>query len=143
MKWELAEIFEFLVPRPRCQRTETSELTEASDILVPRQRCQLTETSAFLVLEVMPANVLVPETCEAVAIPSVLLVGPTDTDEVDGLPPEKGILTVERCARPVSKSDVPIPAAVMAEAHVANVASHATTVSPAAWLLQLRRVAVE
>ena len=91
----------------------------------------------------MPAKVLVPETCEAVAIPSVLLVEPTDTDEVDGLPPEKGILTVERCTRPVSKSAVPIPAAVLAEVHVANVASYATPVAPAAWLLKLRRVAVE
>ena len=69
MKWELAEIFEFLVPRPRCQRTETSELTEASDILVPRQRCQLTETSAFLVLEVMPAKVLVLEVMPATVLP--------------------------------------------------------------------------
>ena len=56
---------------------------------------------------------------------------------MDELPPDKGILTGERCARPVSESEVHIPAAVQAESLVATVASHATTVSPAAWLLLL------
>ena len=78
-----------------------------------------------------------PETSETVALQSVLLLEPTDNDEVDELTPDKGNLTGERCARPVSKSEVHIPAAVKAEALVANVASHATTVSPAAWLLLL------
>ena len=67
-----------------------------------------------------------PETSETVALPSALLLEATDNDEVDELPSDKGILTVERRA-----------GAVQAEALVTNVAAHATTVSPAAWLLLL------
>ena len=89
-------------------------------------------------LKATPAKVLMPQTFEVFVVPSVLLVEPTESDEVDELTPENAVSALSAVARPVSKSDVLILAAVLAAAPVANVASHSTTISPAAWLLLLR-----
>ena len=83
-------------------------------------------------LKVTHAKVMVPETFEVLVVSSVLLVEPTDIGKVDELSPDNAGSQMSATARPPSKSVVLIPADALAAAIVANVASQATTVSPAA-----------
>ena len=78
-------------------------------------------------LKVTPAKVLVPDSLEAVAYPSVLQVEPAESKEVDVLTPKNAVSALSFAAMPVSRSDVLIGGG----------ASQATPVLPAAWLLLL------
>ena len=57
-------------------------------------------------LKVTPVKVLVPDGLGAVAYPSVLQVGPADSEEVDELTPKDAVSALSFAARPVSRSDV-------------------------------------
>ena len=84
-------------------------------------------------LKVTPAKVLVPDSLEAVAYPSVLQVEPAESKEVEELTPKNAVSALSFAAMPVSRSDVLIGGGVLGNRGLPSHASIACGMANAAW----------